>query len=429
MRIAIIGAGFTGLTAALRLQQQGHNIVIFEKERQPGGLASGYKEKEWEWTLDEYYHHWFTNDKYVLKLAEEIGHKTLTRCPKTSVYVDKEIFQFDSPLNILLFPKLSFYNKIRMAITAGIFRYDPFWKPLERINAVKFLPKSMGKRAYKMIWEPQFINKFGKYADEVSLAWFWARITKRTQSLVYPVGGFGEFTKSLTQKITQIGGKFYFNTEVFSIKEENDQVTLGFKMSEKEKQYMAFDKVIVTLPAQTFIKIAGQMPTDYKSSLAKLKALGATNLVLRLSKQFFPNDTYWLSICEKESPVMAIVEHTNFIDKAHYNNEYIVYLGNYLASDHENFVKSKEELLKHYDPLLKKINPNYRQHIIGYKLFKSPFAQPIVGPNYSQIIPPIRTPWKNIYLANMEQVYPWDRGTNYAVQLGQNVADICQRDN
>ena len=82
---------------------------------------------------------------------------------------------------------------------------------------------------------------------------------------------------------------------------------------------------------------------------------------------------------------------------------------------------NKEELLKLFDPYLRKINPVYRNNLIDYELFKAPFAQPIIPTNYSKIIPPMDTPLPNIYLANIEQVYPWDRGTNYAVELGQKV--------
>lgn len=60
MKIAIIGAGFTGLSAAYQLLKQGHKVTIFEKDSQPGGLAVGYQEKKWDWTLEKHYHYWFT---------------------------------------------------------------------------------------------------------------------------------------------------------------------------------------------------------------------------------------------------------------------------------------------------------------------------------------------------------------------------------
>ena len=85
---------------------------------------------------------------------------------------------------------------------------------------------------------------------------------------------------------------------------------------------------------------------------------------------------------------------------------------------------TKEQLLKLYDPWLKKINPNYQFSILNSQLFRAPYAQPIITTNYSKLIPPFVTPLKNVYLANMQQVYPWDRGTNYAVELGEKVSRL-----
>jgi protoporphyrinogen oxidase len=139
------------------------------------------------------------------------------------------------------------------------------------------------------------------------------------------------------------------------------------------------------------------------------------------------DNTYWLSVCDTTSPVMAVVEHTNFMDKRHYNNEHLVYLGNYLPNDDPNFSKSKEQLLTLYDPFLKKLNKDYRKNLIGYEVFRAPFAQPIVPVHYSRQIPPFQTPLHNVYLANIQQVYPYDRGTNYAALLGEKVANLVHK--
>ncbi len=441
MRIGIIGAGFSGLSAAFNLVQSGHEVTVFEKDGIPGGLALGFKEKEWNWTLEKHYHHWFTNDKFILNLAKEIGHKVIIRRPKTSVYVDEKIYQFDSSIKVLLFPKLSVIDKLRMGLIVGLLRYNPIWKPLEKINATTFLPKMMGTRGYKMIWEPLFKNKFGPYAKDISLAWFWARIVKRTTSLAYPEGGFLEFANHIVDVIKQKGGKVYFNTEIIELssnglprsKAGKPQIKVSSPASQQGGQQSAvssqqFDAVIVTLPSFLFFKISPQLPQDYKQKFAKLKGLGATNLALRLKKPFLKDGTYWLNVCDSKNPIMAIVEHTNFMDKKHYNNEHLLYLGNYLPSDSQRFSMTKGETLNLFDPYLRKVNPTYKQNLIGFELFKAPFAQPIIPTNYSKMIPPFKTPLPNVYLANIEQVYPWDRGTNYAVELGQKIANIISND-
>lgn len=423
MKIAIIGAGFTGLSAAYSLLEKGHQVTVFEKEQMPGGLAIGYKETGWDWTLEKHYHHWFTNDKFILKLAKKIDHEVIIKKPKTSIFVDGKIFQFDSPKEVLLFPRLSIFDRFRMGAVLGLIKFNPFWKPLEKLNAATFLPKTIGKKGYKMIWEPLFNNKFGNYMNDISLAWFWARIVKRTPSLAYPEGGFLNFANHLVSKIEAKGGKVIFNSSVDRISEKGK---VFIKIKDKK---IEFDKVIFTLPSFLFLQIVENLPTEYKNTFSKLKGLGATNMVLRLKKPFLEDGTYWLNICDPRSPIMAIVEHTNFMDQKNYNNEHLLYLGNYLPPDSERFQMNKEETLRLFDPFLKKINKDYRKNLIDFEFFKVPFAQPIIPRNYSKLIPPFRTPFKNVYLANIEQVYPWDRGTNYAVELGEKIAKIITNAN
>ena len=294
-------------------------------------------------------------------------------------------------------------------------------------------PRLIGKRAYEMLWKPQLVNKMGKYADKVSLVWFWARIKKRTTSLAYPQGGFLPFAQALVKAIEQHGGKVLFTTEITELI-SNDRVEIHYKTnlsfppkreSASTLQIGEYDACVVTLPSFLFIKMAPQLPQSYKNSLVRLQGLSATNVLLRLKKPFLKDGTYWLSICEQNAPIMAVIEHTNFMDKKHYANEHLVYLGNY-AFTHDKLDISKEKLLSLYDPFLTKINPDYKKNLIGYEFFKAPFAQPIIPTNYSKMIPAMTTPLPHVFLANIEQVYPWDRGTNYAVELGEKVAKLIQ---
>lgn len=427
-KVAIIGAGFTGLSCAYYLSKKGHRVQVFEKDSVPGGLAVGYKEKSWDWTLERHYHHWFTNDKSVLDLAREIDHKVIIPRPKTSSFVDGKIYQLDSPISLLKFPKLSLSDRIRMGISLGVLKYNPFWKPLEKYKAESYLQKSMGEKGYNLLWKPLLCNKLGKYSNAVSLAWFWARIYKRTPKLVYPEGGFLNFAQHLQHEIEKRGGKFYYDTEVVELS-SRESPEIKFKQARSQKlEARSYDAIIVTLPSLFFTKIA-DLPEDYKKKLGNLKGIGALNLILRLEEQFITDNTYWLSICDEKSPILAVVEHTNFMDKKHYDDEHIVYLGNYMETKDSRFSMNEKELLDLYDPWLKKINPNYRSSIIDYRLFKAPFAQPIITTNYSKKIPPFLTPLKNVYLANIEQVYPWDRGTNYAVELGRKMSKLLIDEN
>jgi len=417
MRIGIIGAGFTGLAAGLKLQKCGHQVTIFEKEALPGGLAIGFTDPKWQWTLEEHYHHCFSNDNKILDLAKEINFPMLTKQPDTSVYVNDKFYKLDSPLDVLKFSELNLLQRLRMGLTIAFLKYNPLWRSLEKYKMSVTLPKLMGEKAYRLLWEPLINKKFGPFASDISLAWFWARVVKRTPSLVYPQGGFLRLANSIVSEIRENGGKVILSNEVKEI--------ISLKEDHKVKvDSQTFDKVIVTLPSFLFAQVTPQLPFEYKKKMLDLKELSVINLILRLKKPFFKDNTYWMNVCDMSYPLTGIVEHTNFMNKKYYNNESLVYLLNYLPQDHPYINMDKIELLKLYDPLLRTINAGYKSNIIDLYRFKAIYAQPVIYTNYSKIIPPFVTPLKNVYLANIQQVYPWDRGANYAVELGEKIADI-----
>ena len=385
MKIAIIGAGLTGLSAGYYLTKKGYNVTIFEKESFPGGLAGSFLINNWQWPLERYYHHIFTSDYEIKKLADELKVKINFTGAKTSNFTEDGFFPLDSALGLLKYPKLNSLDKIRTGVTILVLKLLPFQKSLEKITAKDFILKYMGKKSWQFIWQSLFEGKFGQDADKIPAIWFWARIKKRSSRLGYPEGGFANLITKMVEAIKKQGGQILYNQEFNSNK--------------------IFDNVISTIPT------------------GKIKSLGIINLLLRLNKPFLPEDIYWLNIGLKDFSFLSIVEHTNLVLSQNYNHEHLVYVGKYLPKNHPDFILTKEALLKEYDKDLTKICSNYKKTIIGFEVFKSNYAQPVIPLNYSSIIQPIKTKVKGLYQASMEQVYPWDRGTNYAVELGKKVAE------
>ncbi len=420
MKIAILGGGFTGLAAAYRLLKLGHNVTIIEKQPDLGGLAVGFREKNWDWSLEKAYHHWFTNDEFILNLAREINHKVIITRPQTAVLVKDQLFPFDSPLALLKFSPLPLLDRLRIGLVLAFLRFTNNYHQFENIPALSWLRRWMGSKSVDLIWEPLFIGKFGDYKEEITLSWFWARIKKRTSSLAYPEGGFKVFIDHLGEEVRKLGGEILVDTEVTEISSTETNVTV----KSLEKTYQ-FDKLISTLPSPIFTKITPDLPKNYATRINSIPHLWAQNLILVLDKPFFKEKIYWLNITEKNWPFLVLNEHTNFIESKHYHNKHIVYIGNYLPQGHLFIKLTKEELLKKFEPYLRKLSTSYQQPVTSH-LFTAPFAQPVVTIDYHKKIPGFVSPLKNIYIANMDMVYPWDRGTNYAVELGYKVADMIE---
>ncbi len=295
MRAAIVGAGIAGLSAAYDLLANGHEIVLYEASGQTGGLATGFRDENWEWPLEKFYHHIFATDKAIIELVEEIGmrQKLFFPRPTTSVIYDGKIVPFDSPWRWITFPGFNLLDVARFGLVSAYLRFTKPWRKLEQVTADSWLRQWYGRKIYNLTWRPMLIGKFGPYYDQVNMAWMWARLHVRTPRLGYFEGGFQAFVDRLTAVTTQKGGQLKLNSPVEKIAPLPDnrlQVTAnGFQDT--------FDICLVTTSPGLMAKIAPSLPESYLHELLNLKSMGAVVLTLALKRPLLPDNlTYWLNI-------------------------------------------------------------------------------------------------------------------------------------
>ncbi|MEA4811344.1 MAG: flippase-like domain-containing protein [Anaerolineaceae bacterium] len=425
--IAIIGAGIGGLSAAYDLNKAGQKVRLFEASDHAGGLAEGFKEPHWDWSVERYYHHWFASDKHILGLIAELGwsDQVVFPTPVTVMYHRGKFYPFDSIKSALLYPGLGFgINKIRFGLVGVYLRLTNNWRALEKYTTEKWMRAKAGNKVYETMWEPMMIGKFGeKWAKKVNMAWMWARLHARTTKLGTFKGGFQRFADQFAEYLAQQGVQISYQSAVNSIQKQYDgRLELGFKDGRKE----IFDQVLVTLSPALMAKMAPELPSDYLQGLLSLHSMGAVVMTLSLNQQLSPEAYYWYSIPKKAGfPFLALVEHTNYLKPEYFGGDHILYIGDYLETDHPNFQKTDEELKAEFLPYLKKINPAFDESWVKKVwVSKTAYAQPIPLLNHSQNIPAIQTPVEGLYFASMSQVYPWDRGTNFAVEIGRRAARL-----
>ncbi len=428
LRIGIIGAGAAGMAAAWDLARAGHEIHLYEAEKNVGGLAAGFKDDGWQWTMEKFYHHWFETDKSILKLVEDIGKagKVLFPRPKTSYFIDGKIYRSEMNASALSLP-LSFTALIRLGLTGVYLKFlTRDWKALEKVTADSWMRRWMGDEAYNKLWRPLLIGKFADRYQQVNMAWMWARIYTRSLRLGIFEGGFQAFLEALAEAVQSKGAVIHLSSPVDAIGSQDGKPTLTIN-----GQTEVFDRVISTASPGLMLKLAPTLKdTSYGKQIADLKSIGALCVVLALKQSILTDGTYWLNLpatsADKRTsqfPFLALVEHTNFMDKSHYGGDVLVYCGDYVPVDHEYFKMSEDELVERFLPALKKVNPAFDASWIRKSwVWRAPYAQPIPFINHSQNIPALKTPLPGVFWASMSQVYPWDRGTNYAVEIGQRVA-------
>ena len=422
MKTAIIGAGVGGLAAAHDLQNAGHQVTIFEGADHVGGLASGFKEPGWDWSVEQFYHHWFQSDSDMLGLIKELGwkDKVIFPHPKTVMFYDNKFYPLDSALAALTFPGFTFPEMVRFGLVTAYLRYLATWKPLEKFTADEWMRRAYGEKLYSQQFEPLLNGKFGSHSKDVNMAWFWARLKARTTRLGTFQGGFQAFCDALAENLKQRGVEMRLSTPVERI---IPMPSGGMKLALPEGMQQ-FEQCLVTASPNLLAHLAPSLPLEYLRGLLDLKSMGAVVLVLALTHQLSEEGYYWYNIPKSAGyPFLALVEHTNFVKPEYFGGDHIVYCGDYLDPDHEYFKLSKEELLMRFLPTFSRFNRNFTPAWVRKSwLFRTTYAQPVPLVNHSQNIPSIRTPIPGLYFASMSQVYPWDRGTNFAVQIGRKAA-------
>jgi protoporphyrinogen oxidase len=408
-----------GLTAAYRLTQAGHQVTVIEKIEVVGGLAAGFKVGG-TW-LERFYHHIFRSDTDITALIHELGlgESLLWKKPITATLYQGKIHQLDDPLSVLRFQPLPFVDRLRLGMAMAYLKFQRDYHRFESTTAERWIRRAMGPRVAQTVWEPLLRAKFHDYHDRVSMAWFWARVFCRSSQLGYLRGGFQQLYEELAARIRRAGSEIRLGEEVRSVAALPD----GQVRVVTDRGTEQFDQVLATLPTRLFAKVAEGLPAGWLSQYDWGDWLGAHCAIVALDRPL--TDVYWLNVNDPGYPFLALVEHGNYMPPSDYGGLRPVYLGNYLPMTSERFRQSEDQILADYLPHLKRINPAFDESWVKERwVFSAPYAQPVVTQDYPRHIPPHETPLANVYLANMFQVYPQDRGQNYSIRMGDKVAKL-----
>ncbi len=405
MRVAIVGAGLTGLSCALSLSEF-FDVIVFEKS-EVGGLLSSYCTRNY--CVERFYHHCFRGDNELLELARRLGIKIVWRTVRVGYAFDGKVYPLNTPFEILRFPYLSLKDKIKLALFTIRSRRRDFKKEDDR-NVLDGIREELGEDLLERFFMPLLKAKFGDHYDRVSYAWLLARVAIRSnrkwngEELGYVRHGFHRLVRRMAE----------------SVNVRRDEVKEIRKFGEKfEVNGERFDAVVYTAPIPTMDeglrRVAGIGDVRYQSSVC----------VLLGSERAVTEDIYWTNV--PDCVFGAIIEHTHFMPFEDYG-EHVIYLASYSTPDGWLFKMDAEDIKRIYMRDLERFGIG-REDVNWIEVFKARYSGPIYEVGYLKRITPYRTKLRGFYVAGMTSPpnYP-ERSMNGSIKAGIEVAEVLKRD-
>lgn len=430
--VGIVGGGIAGLAAAYRLQRAGHAVQIFEASDSIGGLAATYETAGDP--IEKFYHHLSKSEHTIVELASELGLGTAIewRVGKNAYYVDGEVHPLDTPFEILAYPHMSFYDKIRLAaltkeidLRKGVPKFDSYndIEEYEEVPVTEFIIEHTTRGIYENFFEPLLDAKFGSRKDEVSAAWLLGRVKFRGERdlmkgeiLGYFNGGFARLIDALIEAV----GRENITTgvRVTDIEFSGEKARQLVTERDGEKERHDVNSVIVAAMPNVLEELTG-----YE---CEIEFQGTVCSVLSLEESLM--ETYWLNIAD-ETPFGVLIEHTNYIDSSRYGGENLLYAASYIQSPEEDLWQvSDEEVEETWRSGIESLFPDFDSTTVNWiETARNPRSAPVYERGYLDMVVPydLSAHAEGVYYAGMASraQYP-ERSLNGAIEAGYACADL-----
>ena len=407
MRIGIIGAGISGLSAAWWLSRRGHDVVIFESASEVGGLISTFDFDGLR--VDRFYHFLCLQDRGYFRLCDElgIGEKIRFARARTGFFYQGREYGFTTPLDLLRFSPIPLVERLRFGVFALEARWRREWRQLDELAARPWVIDRIGRRAYEVIWHPLLALKFGRLHERISAAWVWHRLHRVARSKGrhgFLEGGTALLLDTLVEALAERGVEIHCSHAVQGIQVRDGRVAgLSFAGGGSRD----FDRVVSTLPLPV---LAGLLPAEWKSYADELRAVEYLGVVCVVQKLARPLSRYfWYNIHDDQVPFNGLIEFTNLSPSRH-EKAHIVYAPYYVATDEPLYRMEDEQVFRQSWEATKRISPRLRdEDLLGWRVFRAPYAQAVCPTNFLRLLPSQRAPIEGLHLLDSAFLYPEDR--------------------
>lgn len=425
--VAVVGGGVLGLTLALRLRDQGHDVTVFEAAHGTGGLASPERIGDHVW--DRFYHVILLSDSNLRALLEELGlgDSLAWRETRTGFFTNGELVSMSTSLEFLRFPPLSLPDKFRLAATILYASRIRDGRALESIPATDWLRRLSGPRTFERIWLPLLKAKLGENHQSASAAFIWAIIARmyaarrsglKREMFGYVEGGYARVLDALNQRVAVRGIQVCCGTPVSSVRQSGD----GALLELPDGTTAGFDRVVLTVPCG---KVAAMVPDLAETEKARLRKVTYQGIVCASILLKRPLGGYYVTnITDAGLPFTAVIEMTALVDPATFGGQSLIYLPRYLSQDSEFWKLDDNEVTEIFLKGLARMYPDFHpDQVVACRIARARDVLAIPTLNYSAtLLPSLRTSIPSVFVVNSAQIANGTLNLNETVGLANGKA-------
>lgn len=419
-KVAVIGAGPMGLAVAYQLAMDGFTPIIYEADDRIGGMSATFDFDSVE--IERYYHFHCVNDKAFFEVLRELFlyDKLVWKSTKMGYWYRSKVQPWGNPLALLLFDGIDVFSKIRYALHAYMSTKRNDWCSLEKTDAVTWIKKWIGSKAYEVLWKKLLELKFYHYSSNLSAPWIWSRIRRIGRSrydlfhekLGYLEGGSAILLNAMKNKIEELGGQFLLSTPVEQIFIK-DNIVRGIHTSRGFEEY---SNVISTIPLPLLGNIVKGLDEQLHLNVSKKQNIAVICIIVKLRQPLTHN--FWLNVNDSLMDIPGIIEYGNLNPE----KGQILYIPYYVPREHPLYAENDSSFEQKTKKYLKMINPSLSDSdFLKICVHRYAYAQPICEPKYRETLPDVRLA-KGFLAADASYYYPEDRGISESIGFGREMA-------
>lgn len=425
--VGVVGGGVLGMTVALRLAQQGHQVTLLESAPSPGGLAS--PEAIGDATWDRFYHVMLLSDRHLVGLLDELGlaQKAHWRETRTGFYGDGRFHEMSSSLDFARFPLLTLAEKARLAAT--ILRASRVRNPmpLEQEPVERWLRRWSGDRVFERMWLPLLRSKLGENYRIASAAFLWAIIARlyaarrsglKRELFGHVDGGYSTILKALAERLDTFGVTTRTSARVEQVRRVDPRTVIDLAGGDT----LVFDRVVLTVPCPTVARIC---PDLSQAELERLNAVVYQGIICGSFLLSRPLGGYYVTnIVDEGFPFTGVIEMTSLVDPATFGGRTLVYLPRYLAHNAPGWGQDDDWHRAQFLAGLQRMYPDLREEqVLAANVSRARDVLAVTTLDYSsRCLPPLNTSLPGVHVVNSAQIAHGTLNVNETLALAERQA-------